>query len=235
MADRVQLHVAPDVLQVTSVSISLTICPPEEINLSHSLSVSKHTPRIIFDSNSEHLWPTLPSEQRLPRLTVSVVDVDTTLWNMLLQPEGCLLSMESLREDSLWDTEMHSLLLARDRKCRQGTFSASVSLLKITNFLQFMHLKSAGRWSAAPTYIWNEWLRRWKGCRWRTPWRWQRGPFWNKDPGCFRIWKRAETHIFIISCCFLLDSHQIHQLCPGTSKLCCVYIYPAQAMSVTHA
>lgn len=64
------------------------------------------------------------------RLTVSVVDMDITLWNMRLQPDECLLSMESLREDSLWDTDMHPLLVAGDRKCRQGTFSASVSLLK---------------------------------------------------------------------------------------------------------
>lgn len=68
------------------------------------------------------------------RLTVSVVDMDITLWNMLLQLEECLLSMESLREDSLWDTDMHSLLVVGDRKCRQGTFSASVFLLKRTIF-----------------------------------------------------------------------------------------------------
>lgn len=71
-------------------------------------------------------------------LTVSVVDMDITLWN----PDECLLSMESLREDSLWDTEMHSRLVAWDRKCRQGTFSASVFLLEITRFLQFAHLVS---------------------------------------------------------------------------------------------
>lgn len=68
--------------------------------------------------------------------------MDITLWNMGLQPDECLLSMESLREDSLWDTEMHSLLVAWDRKCRQGTFSASVFLLEITRFLQFAHLVS---------------------------------------------------------------------------------------------
>lgn len=73
---------------------------------------------------------------------MSVVDMDLTLWNVVLQAEECLLSMESLREDSLWDTDMHSLLLAWDRKCRQGTFSASVSLLKITISLQFTHLIS---------------------------------------------------------------------------------------------
>lgn len=75
-------------------------------------------------------------------LTVSVVDMDITLWNPALEPDECLLSMESLREDSLWDTEMHSRLVAWDRKCRPGTFSASVSLLEITRFLQFAHLVS---------------------------------------------------------------------------------------------
>lgn len=143
------------------------------IQLVLQLLSKQNSPRIISDSSSEHLWPMLTSEQRLPRLTVSVVDMDITLWNMVLQPE-CLLSMESLREDSLWDTDMRSLLVAWDRKCRQGTFSASVSLLKITIFLQITHLISwpEVRWWAALTYIWNEWLHRWRGCRWLTPWRW---------------------------------------------------------------
>lgn len=74
--------------------------------------------------------------------------MDVTLWNMALQPEGCLLSMESLREDSLWDTDMHSLLVAWDRKCRQGTLDASVSLLKITSCLQFTYLIFLA---------WNQW------------------------------------------------------------------------------
>lgn len=74
--------------------------------------------------------------------------MDVTLWNMALQPEGCLLSMESLREDSLWDTDMHSLLVAWDRKCRQGTLDASVSLLKITSCLQFAYLIFLA---------WNQW------------------------------------------------------------------------------
>lgn len=73
-------------------------------------------------------------------LTVSVVDMDITLWNLGLHPDECLLSMEPLREDSLWDTEMHPRLVAWDRKCRQGTFSASVFLLEITRFLQLAHL-----------------------------------------------------------------------------------------------
>lgn len=58
--------------------------------------------------------------------------MDITLGNMVLQPDECLLSTESLREDSLRDAEMQSLLVAWDRKCRQGTFSASVSLSEMT-------------------------------------------------------------------------------------------------------
>lgn len=101
-------------------------------------------------------WARLASERRLNRLTVSVVVMDITLWNMALQPEGCLLSMGSLREDSLWDTDMHSLLVAWDRKCRQGTLDASVSLLKITSCLQFTYLIFLA---------WN----RWRGDRLPSP------------------------------------------------------------------
>lgn len=48
---------------------------------------------------------------------------------MALDSDDCLLSMDSLKDDSLWDTDMQSLRGACDRKCRQGTLSASVSLL----------------------------------------------------------------------------------------------------------
>lgn len=118
----------------------------------------QHTLRIIFDSNSEHLWATLRWEQRLPTLTVSVVDMHITL---VLQPEERLLSMESLREDWLWDTDMHPLLDAWDRKCRQGTFSASVSLLKITIYLQITHLTSWPEVSGAvigSPHLYLEWM-----------------------------------------------------------------------------
>lgn len=62
-------------------------------------------------------------------LTVSVVDMEETLWKLALETDDCLLSTESLKEDSLCDTDMQSLLDAWDRKCKQGTFSARVSLL----------------------------------------------------------------------------------------------------------
>lgn len=64
------------------------------------------------------------------KLTVSVVDMEETLWNLVLETDDCLLSIESLKEDSLCDTDIQSLLGAWARKCRQGTFSARVSLLK---------------------------------------------------------------------------------------------------------
>lgn len=67
---------------------------------------------------------------RIAKLTVSVVDTDDTLWNLALEADDCLLSTESLKEDSLCDTNIQSLLGAWPRKCRQGTFSARVSLLK---------------------------------------------------------------------------------------------------------
>lgn len=65
----------------------------------------------------------------------------------------------------------------------------------------FPDLKSVVRPLVALTYIWNEWLHRWKGCRWLTPWRWPRGRFWNKDPRCFHIWKKsrkAHCHHFLL-------------------------------------
>lgn len=49
---------------------------------------------------------------------------------MVLETDDCLLSIRSLREDSLWDMDMHFLLGAWARKCRQGTCSAMVSLLR---------------------------------------------------------------------------------------------------------
>lgn len=59
---------------------------------------------------------------------MSMVEMEDTCWNLALVMDDCLLSMESLKDDSLWDTDMQSLLGACDRKCRQWTLSASVSL-----------------------------------------------------------------------------------------------------------
>lgn len=71
------------------------------------------------------------------KLTVSVVDMDDTLWNLVFEPDDCLLSIESLKEKSLCDTvTLQPLLGPRERQCRQGTFSARVSLWKIMIFLQ---------------------------------------------------------------------------------------------------
>lgn len=89
---------------------------------------------------------TAVTEQGRPRLTVSVVDMDITLGNTVLQPDECLLSTESLRDDSLRDADM-SLLVAWDRKCRQGTFSASVSLLEMT---RRRHATQASEWIGGP-------------------------------------------------------------------------------------
>lgn len=47
-----------------------------------------------------------------------------------LESDDCLLSTVSLKEDSLSDTDMQSFLRAWARKCKQGTFSARVILLK---------------------------------------------------------------------------------------------------------
>lgn len=60
---------------------------------------------------------------------------------MVFETDDCLLSVESLNEQSLCDTDMQSLLVAWARKCRQGTFSARVSLLK-NNYLSAKPLLS---------------------------------------------------------------------------------------------
>lgn len=74
--------------------------------------------------------------QNVLKLTVSVVDMEETLWNLVLETEDCLLSTGSLKEESLCDADIQSLLGAWDRKWRQGTFSARVSLLEKNNDLQ---------------------------------------------------------------------------------------------------
>lgn len=65
-----------------------------------------------------------------PVLTVSVVVMEETMCSLDVESDDCLLSTESLKEDSLTDTDMQSFLRAWARKCKQGTFSARVILLK---------------------------------------------------------------------------------------------------------
>ena len=60
---------------------------------------------------------------------MSAVDVEETLWNLVLEAEDCLLTMESRKEHSLWARDMDTFLGGCRRKYRQGTCSASVSLL----------------------------------------------------------------------------------------------------------
>ena len=62
------------------------------------------------------------------KLTVSAVDKEETLWNVVLEPEDCLLSTDSLKEDSLCEPVIPSLRWVWAKKCRQGIFSAKVSL-----------------------------------------------------------------------------------------------------------
>lgn len=68
--------------------------------------------------------------------TVSPVDMEEILKNLFLDPDDVLLSMDSLKEDSLLDTEMQSLRGVWDKKCRHGTFSARVSLYSHTQTQQ---------------------------------------------------------------------------------------------------
>lgn len=91
------------------------------------------------------------------KLTVSVVDMEETLWNLVLEADDCLLSTGSLKEESLCDADIQSLLGACDRKCRQGTFSARVSLLKKTVIcLQNAWYSNVGyrvvRWTHSPVF-----------------------------------------------------------------------------------
>lgn len=83
--------------------------------------------------------------------------MEETLWNLVLETDDCLLSIESLKEESLCDTDMQSLLGAWDRKCRQGTFSAKVSLL-INNNLSAQALFSFWlvRWLHSPVFGVND-------------------------------------------------------------------------------
>lgn len=68
-------------------------------------------------------------------LTVSIVDKDEeTCRNVFLEADDCLLNTESLKEDWLCDIDMASLRGAWPRKCRQGTFSARVFLLKRSDY-----------------------------------------------------------------------------------------------------
>ena len=60
---------------------------------------------------------------------MSAVDAEDTLWNLVLQSEDCLLTMESRKEHSLWAWDMDTFLGGCRRKYRQGTWSARVSLL----------------------------------------------------------------------------------------------------------
>lgn len=49
--------------------------------------------------------------------------------NLVLDAVDCLLMMESLKEDSLMEEEMHSFRGVGDRNRRQGNFSARVILM----------------------------------------------------------------------------------------------------------
>lgn len=76
-----------------------------------------------------------------------------------LESDDCLLSTESLKEDSLSDTDMQSFLRAWARKCKQGTFSARVILLKkkTWSFNKLCHYVSELvcqliRWSQLPVF-----------------------------------------------------------------------------------
>ena len=60
---------------------------------------------------------------------MSAVDIEETLWNLALELDDCLLSIESLKEHSLLDTDRRFFLGAERRQCRQGTCSASVFLV----------------------------------------------------------------------------------------------------------
>lgn len=82
----------------------------------------------------------------------------------VLDAVDCLLMMESLKDDSLMEEEMHSFRGAGDRKRRQGIFSARVILTKNTatdkqpetDFIVEL-LNSGMWWTTAPsTTRWND-------------------------------------------------------------------------------
>ncbi len=128
-------------------------------------------------------------------LTVSAVDIDETRWNLTFDPDDRRLSMGSLKEDSLLDTEMQSFRDDWARKCRHGTFSASVSLW-ISQKYRPRHIWSPYRAAAEATALertctWSVWWRRWRDCIWlmlwqslqERPWNtaWERGCTWNRN------------------------------------------------------
>lgn len=57
------------------------------------------------------------------------VDLDESVMKCVLDAVDCLLMMESLKDDTLMDEEMHSFRGAGDRNQRQGNFSARVILM----------------------------------------------------------------------------------------------------------
>lgn len=61
------------------------------------------------------------------------MEVEEAVIKCVLDAVDCLLMMESLKEDSLMEEEMHSFRGAGDRNLRQGNFSDRVILMKFTD------------------------------------------------------------------------------------------------------